>query len=370
MNPFHLPRVLGSCVLLLFLARPMPVVALAGAPGTQTQLELPTQVMRRAGGDFDVLKQRRTIRVLVVYNKTHFFLDKGQPHGLTYDGFKVFEDAINQKYKTRNLKLHVVFVPVSRTDLEQALLTGRGDIAAANLTVTSGRLERVDFASPVMTNVAEIVVSGPASEPIVSANDLSGKEVFVRQASSYHESLERLNADLATRGQPPVTLRFAPADLEDEDLLEMVHAGLVRYVVVDDYLARFWAAVLPKIKLHPEAALRTGAQIAWAIRKHSPLLKAELDAFLAKYPAGSTTRTSLFQQYLTSTKFVKDAASEQEQRKFQHTIEFFKTHAHDYNIDYLLMAAQGYQESQLDQNRTSPVGAIGIMQACPPRERD
>ena len=345
MNLFQIPRVILSCALLLFLARPTLVAAIQVDPGEKTRNELPTQIDKNVGGDFDVLKKRRAIRVLVVYNKTNFFIDKGQPRGITYEGFKLFEDELNKKYKTGNVKIHVVFVPVGRSNLEQALLSGRGDIVAANVTVTPERLERVDFSSPVMTNVSEIVVSGPASEALASVDDLSGKEVFVRKGSIYHESLEKLNADLAKRGKAPVKLRSAPADLEDEDLLEMVNAALVRYVVVDDFLARFWAAVLPKIKLHPEVALRAGAQIAWAIRKNSPLLKAELDAFLAKYPAGSTTRNILFQKYLKNTKFVKNAASEKEQRKFQRTVDFFRTYSDKYDMDYLLMAAQGYQES-------------------------
>ena len=365
MNPFQIHRVILSCALFLFLARPTLVTVIDVAPGEKTQNELPTQISKSVGGDFDVLKKRRAIRALVVYNKTNFFIDKGQPRGITYEAFKLFEDELNKKYKTGNVKIHVVFIPVARANLEQALLTGRGDIAAASLTVTPERLERVDFSSPIMSNVAEIVISGPASEAIASVDDLSGKEVFVRKGSIYYESLEKLNTDLAQRGKPPVKLRFAPADLEDEDLLEMVNAGLVQYVVVDDFLARFWAAVFPKIKLHPEVTLRTGAQIAWAIRKNSPLLKAELNTFLDKYPAGSATRNILFQKYLKSTKFVKNAASEEELRKFQQTVDFFKTYSDKYTMDYLLMVAQGYQESQLDQNRKSRVGAIGIMQVMP-----
>ena len=149
----------------------------------------------------------------------------------------------------------------------------------------------MDFSNPTAKNVSEIVISGPASAPIASVDDLSGKEVFVRKGSIYHESLEKLNADLAKRGKPAVKFRFAPETLEDEDLLEMTNAGLVQYVVVDDFLARFWASVLPAIKLHPEVALRSGGEIAWAIRKNSPLLKAELDAFLAKYPEGARPAT-------------------------------------------------------------------------------
>ena len=145
----------------------------------------------------------------------------------------------------------------------------------------------------------------------------------------------------------------------------MSNAGLVQYVVVDDYLARFWAGVLPAIKLHPDVALRTGGEIAWAIRKNSPLLKAEINAFLAKIPEGSSTRNQLFQKYLKSTKFVKNAASSGERKKFQEMVRFFKTYSDKYDMDYLLMAAQGYQESQLNQKAKSKVGAVGVMQVMP-----
>ncbi|HTS00936.1 MAG TPA: transglycosylase SLT domain-containing protein, partial [Thermoanaerobaculia bacterium] len=196
-------------------------------------------------------------------------------------------------------------------------------------------------------------------------DDLSGRSVYVRKGSIYHESVEKLNADLVKRGKPPAKLKFAPDSLEDEDLLEMANAGLVPYVVVDDYLARFWATVLPALKTHPDIALRSGGQVAWAMRKNSPLLKAEVDAFLAKYPEGSATRNMLFSKYLKSTKFVKSAASRQELEKFEAMIRYFRTYSDKYDMDYLLMAAQGYQESQLNQTVKSPVGAVGVMQVMP-----
>jgi membrane-bound lytic murein transglycosylase MltF len=330
---------------------------------------LPTAIGDR-GGDFDAMKKRRQVRVLVVYNKTNYFIDKGAQRGITYDAFKMFEDELNKKYKTGNVKLHVTFLPVGRGDLAAALLDGRGDVAAANLTVTPERLEKADFSNPTVKNVSEIVVSGPASQPIAAVDDLSGREVFVRKGSIFNESVDKLNADLKKRGKPAVKLRFAPENLEDEDLLEMTNAGLVQYVVVDDFLARFWASVLPGLKLHPDVVLRSGAQIAWAIRKKSPLLKAELDEFLARHPEGSASYNMLFQKYLKNTKFVKNAASEEEVRKFQQMVQFFKTYSDKYDMDYLLMAAQGFQESQLNQNAKSKVGAVGVMQVMPATGQD
>jgi len=344
-------RVLAAAPLLLILVRPASAAG-KEKPAKEKQT-LPVGAAAARGGDFDAMRKRRAIRALVVFNKTNYFIDKGTPRGVTYDALRLFEDEINRKYKTGNLKIHVVCVPVGRSDLAAALFDGRGDIAAANLTVTPERLEKVDFSDPTLKNVSEIVVSGPASQPITTVDDLSGREVYVRKGSIYHESVEKLNADLVKRGKPAVKLRFAPENLEDEDLLEMTNAGLVQYVVIDDHLARFWASVLPGLKIHPDVTLRTGAQIAWAFRKNSPLLKAEINAFLAKYPEGSATRNQLFQKYLKSTKFVKNSASKGEMKKFQEMIKFFRAYSEKYDMDYLLMAAQGYQESQFNQNAKS-----------------
>ena len=333
------------------------------------RLELPPAGFERLG-DFDAMRKRRLVRVLVVVNQTNFFVDRGTPRGITYEAFTTFEHDINRKYKTGNMPIHVAFIPVARSDLAAALLDGRGDVAAANITVTPERREQVDFSEPTVKDVSEIVVGGPASESIAAATELSGREVFVRNRSISHESLERLNADLEGRGRPPVRLRFAPDTFEDEDLLEMVNAGLVPYVVVPDALARFWSAVLPDLKLCPEATLRTDADIAWAIRKNSPLLKAELDAFLATYPVGSATRNILLQKYLKNTRFVKNAASRKELEKFNQTVALFRKYSDRYDMDPLLMAAQGYQESRLNHQARSRAGAVGIMQLLPTTGRE
>jgi membrane-bound lytic murein transglycosylase MltF len=174
-----------------------------------------------------------------------------------------------------------------------------------------------------------------------------------------------LNARLRAEGKPEVALKPAPEHLEDEDLLEMVNAGLVKIVVVDDYLASFWKQVLPGLVLHPEAALRTGGRIAPAIRKDSPKLRAELDAALAKHGYRSAFSNTSFRRYLQSTRYVKSARAEADLKRFQDVLGLFRKYGDRYAMDALLMAAQGYQESRLDQNARSPVGAIGIMQIMP-----
>jgi len=306
----------------------------------------------------------------VAYNKTHYFIDKGTQRGATYEAMKKLEDELNLKHKTGTLRVNVVFVPVSREELLPSLLEGRGDIAAASLTVTPERAKLVEFAEPVIRDVSEIVVTGPKSPVIATLDDLQGQEVFVRPSSSYHESLVALNERWKAEGKKPVVLKPAPEMLEDEDLLEMLNAGLVKIVVVDDFMAEFWKQILPAITLHKEVALRTGGQIAMAMRKGSPLLKAELDAFTRKNAMKTAFGNMMFQRYLKSTKFVKSATAEADLKRFQALVELFRKYGEKYGLDWLLMAAQGYQESRLDQSVKSPVGAIGVMQVMPATGKD
>jgi membrane-bound lytic murein transglycosylase MltF len=248
--------------------------------------------------------------------------------------------------------------------LLQALATGKGDIAASNLTISEDRQTLVDFSTPVYRNVSELVVSGPASPAVSSLDDLAGKEVFVRTSSSYYESLVALNRRFATEKKPPVIIKEAPEELEDEDLIEMVNAGLIPLIVVDKHKADFWKKIFPKITVHEGFAVRSGGEIAWAIRKGSPQLKAVLDDFATRH--GRTAEVNrILTRYLKNTKYVKDAASKSQRKKFLALVQYFQKYGDKYHVDWLLMAAQGYQESQLNQAARSPVGAIGVMQVMP-----
>jgi membrane-bound lytic murein transglycosylase MltF len=253
--------------------------------------------------------------------------------------------------------------------LLQALASGKGDIAASNLTISEERQKLVDFSAPVYRNVSELVVSGPASPTVSSLDDLAGKEVFVRRSSIYYESLVALNRRLATEQKPAVIIKEAPEELEDEDLIEMVNAGLIPLIVVDKHKADFWKKIFPKITVHDEVALRSGGDIGWAIRKGSPQLKAALDDFTTRR-AKTTEVNTILTRYLKNTKYVKDATSKSERKKFLALVEYFQKYGEKYHVDWLLMAAQGYQESQLNQAARSPVGAIGVMQIMPATGED
>ena len=321
-------------------------------------------------GDFDALIKRRAIRVGVTFNRTHYFIDEGQERGLTFEALKLFETDLNAERKTGNLKVNVVFVPMSRNQLYPALAGGKVDMVAAMVTVRPELEKLAAFSDPTRTNVSEVVVTGPGAPPIAALDDLAGQEVFVRKGSIYEESLIRLNEQLKARGKPAATIDQAPDELEDDDVLEMVNAGLVPITIVDDYLADFWTKVFTGIKVHRDLTVRSGGSLAVAFRKENPKLREAVNQWLRKHGKGDGFRNTIERRYLDNVKYAKNAAADAERRKFQAVVELFKKYGAQYHVDYLLMAAQGYQESTLDQGVKSPVGAVGVMQVMPATGKD
>ena len=315
-------------------------------------------------GDLDGIVERRYLRILVTFNRTHYFTDKLDQYGIAYDAGKLLEEFLNDRLKTKQVKLQVAFIPVTRDRIFKDLAEGRGDIAMAGLTITPEREALVDFASPPWTTVSERVVIHADEPPVATAEDLSGRTVHVRRSTTYYDSLKALNRRLAEAGKAPVKIVLMPEALEDEDLLEMVNAHLIGATIADDYLAEFWSGVFDDIRMQP-ASVRSDGRIAWAVRKDAPQLLEAVDAFVRDNPKGSYHYNVLYQKYLRDADRVKNASAEDEIEKFRQVRHMFEKYSNRYSLPWLLVAAQGYQESQLDQKRKSSAGAVGVMQVKP-----
>lgn len=317
-------------------------------------------------GDLDAIRARGFLRVLVVVNKTHYFVDRGRQYGIAYELLREFERQLNRDFPRKRKKyLPIVFIPVHRDELFQRLQDKRGDLAVANLTITPERRQLADFSVPFIRDVREILVAAPTALNVSSLDELAGHTVMVRKSSSYYARLQALNEDLRRRQLKPVVIAEAAEHLEAEDLLEMLDASLIEYSFVDEHIGLAWAPIFKHLRLHPDISLASGQQIAWAIRQGAPELKKQVNAFLSQRQEGTLTGNTLLNRYLRDTQWVHSATSPQELARFNRTIAYFRKYATRYSFDPLMLAAQGYQESGLDQSRRSPAGAIGVMQIMP-----
>jgi membrane-bound lytic murein transglycosylase MltF len=334
----------------------------SAAPGYA--LNLPPSFGRWTG-DWDEIAKRKVLRLLVLYNKTGFFYDKGRPRGVVPDIADEFERYLNKKLNTGANKFKVAFIPVSPVQLEKYLNDGTGDVIATGIIVTPDREKQVDFTIPIITGTKLIVVTGKNAPQINRIDDLSGRKVYVNGITLSYKLLQEQNQRLKQQGKPEIIVKESDPNLTDEDMLEMTNAGVIPATVTFGFRADLWSEVLPNIVIHRDIALTNEANLAWAMRKNSPQLKAVMDDFLKDHRQGTVFGNMMFKRYYENRKFMKNATSEAEIKKFQSYVTYFQKYGAEYNFDYIMLAAQGYQESMLQQDRVSPRGAVGVMQVLP-----
>ena len=359
-------------LLLAFAALSRAATPPPAAPARDDQRTLSISVSTWQG-DFDTMLQRRAIRVLVPYSRTFYFNDRGHERGITSDLMRDFERFLNRKYRKtlEGRPITLVLIPTTRDRLISGIAEGRGDIAAGALTVTPERQQSVDFFMPAdLRAFSEVVLSRADAPAVLRVEELAGQTVHVRRSSSYFDSLTALNAKLRAARKPVVRIELVPDALEDEELMDMLNAGLLRNVVVDDYLARMWSPLLPQVRINGEAAVRSGGQAGWAVRKGSTKLVAEIADFYQTDVRGAHPVAARLAMSTQRVRALENSATTAAQKRFTQTIELFRRYGTQYGFDPLLLAAQGFQESRLDQQARSAVGAIGIMQIMPATGRE
>jgi membrane-bound lytic murein transglycosylase MltF len=325
-------------------------------------------------GDLEGIIDERfgLIRLLTVFEPMHYAVDGRKQGGITYEAAREFEKFLNQRLGITRAadRLHVIIIPVRRDELIPFIREGRGDIAAANLTITEERLQEVDFSDPFVADAYEIVVTGPDSDPVDSVEDLSGRPVFVRRSSSYRESLETLNQELEAKGLAGTEIVEVHELLDDGAILELVSDGDIPSTVVDDHIAKFWLEVFPDLKLHDSVRLRENARIAFAVQKGATELVGHINAFAREHGKGTLLGNVLINRYYKDPAWLERVSRYDQDRRLDSLIGYFQASAERYDLDWRRLAAQGYQESALDQTRISSRGAIGIMQLMPATARE
>ena len=335
-----------------------------------TPLPLGAHLSERYKDDLDGLLKRRYIRILTTLNKTNFFIHQGKFFGFEYSLLKEYEKFLNSKVKRRELRTVLEFIPVARDRLIKDLIDGYGDIAAAGLTITPARQKLVAFTDPYLTGVDELVVIHKNVPQPKSLDDLSGRRVFVRQSSSYYESLLALNHKLRYKGKRPVQIEKADENLETEDILEMVNSGAIPITVADSHIAHIWEKILPNIHVCKDIKLRSGGRIAWMVRKENPRLRNSLNRFLKRHRKGTLLGNIYFNRYYKKNPWIKNPIWTGKDERLEQYKRLFKKYGKKYGFDWLLIMAMAYQESGLNPKKRNPSGAIGIMQIRPDTARD
>ena len=307
----------------------------------------------------------KTVRVLVSFNKTNFFEAGGQIKGLEAELMRQYE-----KYLRQGAKINVIFIAQPFKELIPALIDGRGDVAAAGLTITPERQKQVEFTDPYIKNIDEIIVAAQGVTGLEHKTDLSGRKIHVVSGSSYVQHLKELNHQFAQDSLKPIEIVEANENLESEDLMQMVNAGIFELMVVDNHIAKLWSMVLKNVILREDLKIHSGGNIAWAVRKNNPRLLSNLNTFLREHREGTLLGNMLIKRYYEKTKWIQNPLEKAEKKHLKQVGVLFRKYAKMYGFDWLKIAALAYQESRFDQEKKSGRGAVGVMQIKPDTAAD
>jgi membrane-bound lytic murein transglycosylase MltF len=321
-------------------------------------------------GDLAGILERGFLRIGTAYNPVLFSYDGPDQRGIVVDLAAELQAQLRKKLGKAASNLTVVLAALSRGQMIPALEEGRVDVLMANLTITPDRQARADFTDPVLPGVREVLVTGPSAPAIATLDDLAGVTLHLRPSSSYFEHLTALNAARKAAGKPEIPVEPMDENMEDSDILELVGAGTLPAAIIDSHMAGLYAQVIEGLTVHDDIAINEGGEIAWAIRKDSPELITALNGFIKDAAKGTLLGNTLINRYFKDTRRVEHAMADEPAERLRGTFDLIRKYAGEYGFDAILIAAQGYQESALDQKKRSPVGAIGIMQVMPATARD
>ena len=316
-------------------------------------------------GDLDSMVARRRIRALVPYTRLYYYIDGKERKGLAFETLNLFEKALNKSLRLKVRQVHIIFIPVNRSQVIPLLRDGYADLAYSGMTITEERKKLVDFSIPSITGLREIIIGGKSAPRLNSLADLAGREIYVRSGSSYESCLVKLSDSLKKKNLPAIVIRAVDPFLETEDILQMVNSGTIPYSATAEDIARIWSEELDSLILYDDFPLDSNVSYGWVFRKDCPKLRAEADKFIAKNAKGTYMGNVLYNKYVKNTKLVLGMHSAKTMEQVKSLQAIFQKYADRYRLDWLLLAAQGYQESGLNQLRKSNAGAIGIMQVLP-----
>ncbi len=308
---------------------------------------------------------RRFIRVVVPVSRTLYFNDGPEQRGIAWEALREFQKMLAARASRGITAPTVVIIPTVRDRLLPALHAGQAEIAIGGFTVDEARSQAVAFSRPTLTDVHHVVVAGRDEPPIASLDDLSGREVHVRRSSGYYQDLTRLNERLRLARRAPVTIVEVDEALEDEDILQMVDAGIVPVTITNTLYAAFWRQVYDRLHVYDGLEVRRDGALAWAVRREARQLLGVINEFVDTHKAGTVFGNLLLKRYLGSAARLHNPGSAEDLRRFRATARVFQRYSRQYQFDWLVIAAQAYQESRLDQSLKGRDGAVGVMQITP-----
>lgn len=297
----------------------------------------------------DAIREEGVLRVITRNGPTTYYQDRNGPTGFEYELARRFAERLGVDLEIRTEH--------SLEALFRALEEGRADLAAAGLTKTPERRNRVAFSEPYMEIEQYLLYRRGEPRPR-TVQDLIGKHIRVMADSSHAEYLRELQAE------HPQLLWVESSDVETVDLLDLLQEGEIDHTVIDSNEFTANKGFYPGIGIG--FTIGTPSELAWALGRggNNQRLREQVNAFFGELRQNDTIEQLIERFYSHS-----EDNSQIDSRTFTRALEYklprveelIQRVAREYKLDWRLLAAISYQESHWNPRARSPTGVRGMM---------
>lgn len=315
--------------------------------------------------DLDQIREKGRITAILNNSSTGYFIYHGQPMGYEYELLTRMADALG-------LKLDIILT----NNINEAITmlnTGRGDIIASSMAVTTSKQDYVAFTEHHNEVKQVLVQRKPSNWRSMKRHEiehvlirkplaLEGKEVHVQQNSAYAARLNNLKEEIGGE----IQIKEHAEGLDAEALIKQVAEGKIEYTVADEDVALVNATYYPIIDV--KTAISFPQKVAWATRKNAPELLEAVNKWIRSMRK-QTDYYVLYSKYFKSPKATLKRMHSNYSSLGSNSVspydDMIKQVADSVGWDWRLLAAQIYQESQFNTQAESWAGALGLMQLLP-----
>lgn len=332
-------------------------------------LKMSSGILEQEQQDLPAMIRSGKIRILTTYSYGNYFIHEGKTLGFEYNMMEEFKKFLAKKYRSK-VPLQFYYIPVPYHLLIPSLKEGYGDIVAANLTILPERKREIEFSIPYLWNLKEVLVTSNQTTSLKAIKELSGRVIYIREDSSYFYSLKKLNRQLESENLSPVIVKTVPGFVNTGELIEMVSNGNIDMTFADSHIADIAGKLLPNIHVHQNIVLNDDVSFGWLVREKNSLLLKELNLFIKGVKKGTLKGNMFFNRYFKRNPWVRESLNREDLNSFSQYAPLFKKYGKRYNLDWMLLSAQAFQESGFNPKARSHMGAIGLMQLLPSTAKD
>lgn len=305
--------------------------------------------------DLDSIQKREKLVALVDNSSTSYFVFRGEPMGYEYELLSKFSEFIGVE-----LEVHVI---ENLDSVEYQLNEFEGDLIAANLTVTKARTEIMSFSDPILFSKQVLVQHNNSKRELIkTASQLIDSVIYVRKQSSFYQRLIHLSEEIGGN----LIIKEVSGEVTVEELIEQVNRGEIGFTVADEHVAKINKAFYRNIDIRTPISL--DQQIAWAVRKDSPILLDSINSWLSEFKNTLEFRL-IYLKYFGNTKLYRSRLKNELFTAKSGSLSPYDDAVKDYSDrigwDWRMITSLIYQESGFDHYSESWTGASGLMQLMP-----